>query len=154
MENIRLTQAHHTESGLEDTILDEASVPVTYQIDVDTGLIRTRCVGDPTFFEVLDHFRVLEGDPNCRDGLDVLLDLSELSSTPTPDQLRAVSAEIERIRPRVQFGACAVVAPRDVLFGLSRLFEAVAAERFRRMSVFRRVEEAEDWLRSPPSPDP
>ena len=128
-------------------------MPVLYQIALGSGLIHTRCVGEVTFPEVLDHFRVLEGDPDFRDGLDVLLDLGELASWPTPDQLRAVGARLERVQPRGRFGACAVVAPRDVLFGLSRMFMAVAAEHFERMNVFRSVDEAEGWLRSFPPPD-
>lgn len=128
-------------------------MPVLYQIALGTGLIHTRCVGEVTFPEVLDHFRVLEADPDFRDGLDVLLDLSELASWPTPDQLQAVGGRLERIQPQVRFGACAVVAPRDVLFGLSRMFMAVAAEHFERMNVFRDFDEAERWLRSSPPPD-
>ena len=131
----------------------ESTMPVLYQIALDKGRIHTRCVGEVAFPEVLDHFRVLEEDPDFRDGLDVLLDLSELASWPTPDQLQAVGGKLERIQPKARFGACAIVAPRDVLFGLSRMFMAVAAEHFQRMSVFRSADEAEGWLRSFPPPD-
>ena len=128
-------------------------MPVLYEIDLGARLIRTRCVGDPTFAEVVDHFRALMRDPHCSGSLDVLLDLREVSALPTPNQLREVSAEIEWVGSKVQFGACAVVATRDVLYGLSRVFEAVAAERFRRMHVFRTATEAEEWLRSPSAQD-
>ena len=123
-------------------------MPVTYGIDCDSGLIRTRCVGVVTFAEVIDHFRALERDPACRDHLDVVLDLGDLSSIPTPDQLRAVSVEIAQIQPKIRFGACAIVAKTDVLFGMSRMFEALAEERFRAIRVFRTVDEAEAWLGS------
>ena len=123
-------------------------MPVTYRIDRDSGLIRTRCVGVVTFAEVIDHFRALERDPACRDHLDVVLDLGDLSSIPTPDQLRAVSVEIAQIQPKIRFGACAIVAKTDVLFGMSRMFEALAEERFRAIRVSRTVDEAEAWLGS------
>ena len=152
MGNSRSGLALSFEWGSGDGIMDETPMPVIYEIDENAGLIRTRCVGELSFSEVTDHFRVLESDPRCRESLDVLLDLSGLTSLPTPDQLRAISAELGWIRPKVQFRCCAVVAPQEVLFGLSRMFEVVAAERFRRTRVFRRVDEAEDWLRSRPAP--
>jgi hypothetical protein len=122
-------------------------MPVFYKIGGD-GIIRTRCVGDVTLDEVIDHFRVLERDPDCPDRLDVLLDLTEMGSVPRSDQLRAVSREIGRIQDRVRFGACAIVACTDVLFGMSRMFEVFAQERFRETCVFRAVDEAEAWLHS------
>ena len=123
-------------------------MPVTYRIDPDAKLIRTRCMGEVTFTEVADHFRELERDPACGEDFDVVLDLSEVSSIPTPGQLRAVTIEIERLQPKIPFRACAVVANTDVLFGMSRMFEAFAEERFRAIRVFRTVEEAEGWLAS------
>ena len=125
-------------------------MPVIYQIDGDERLIRTRCIGDVTFAEVVDHFHALQGDPDCAGAIDVLLDLSEASSIPTPNQLRSIDVEIQGMS-KIQFGACAVVATREVLYGMSRMFETVAAERFRSMHVFRGVVEAEDWLRSGPA---
>ena len=44
----------------------EAKMPVSYRIDQDNGMIRTRCVGNVTFEEVVDHFRDLEEDPTAR----------------------------------------------------------------------------------------
>ena len=125
-------------------------MPVTSRIDRDARIIRTRCVGDVTFAEVADHFRELAGDPAGVEDLDVVLDLSELLSTPTPWQLRAIVGKIERLQPKIPFRACAVVAATDVLFGLSRMFEAFAEERFRAIRVFRTVAEAEGWLASTP----
>jgi hypothetical protein len=121
-------------------------MPVLYRIDAALGLIRTRCVGDVTFSEVAEHFRALEADPDCPERLDVLLDLRETSSLPTDLQLKAVSEEIARIRRTVQFGACAIVASSDVLFGTAKVFEVVAARVFRVTDVFRGPAAAEAWL--------
>ena len=41
-------------------------MPVTYTIDVNERIIRTKCTGDVTFQEVIDHFHVLGQDPNWR----------------------------------------------------------------------------------------
>ena len=96
--------------------------------------------------QVVDHFRMLEEDPACPGRLDVLLDLSETTSLPESTQLKVVSDEIGRIRSTIQFGACAIVATRDALFGMARMFEVFAAERFHETRVFRILDEAEQWL--------
>jgi hypothetical protein len=132
-------------------------MPVIYRIDAARGLIRTKCVGNVTFPEVMDHFRQLEKDPDCPLKLDVLLDFREMVSLPTDLQLSAVSEEIARIRRTVQFGACAIVASSDALFGTAKVFEVVAARAFRVTNVFRGPAAAEVWLEEqrtshPPAP--
>jgi hypothetical protein len=123
-------------------------MPVTYQIDRTRNLIRTRCFGEVTLEEVLDHFRTLQSDPECPSRLDVLLDLSECLSAASGGQLRTVNQAIASVRERVQFDACAIVAPTDLLFGMGRMFEVLAEERFRATHVFRSVVDAEEWLSS------
>jgi hypothetical protein len=123
-------------------------MPVTYQIDNSRNLIRTRCTGPVTIHEVIEHFCQLEKDPDCPPGLDVLLDLSEETTVPTRDNLREVASKISRIRRTVQFGACAIVASTDALFGMLRMFEVFAEQLFHESQVCRTVEEAEDWLAS------
>jgi len=121
-------------------------MPVVYEIDRARAIIRTRCVGDVSFEEVIGHFHTLESDPACPSLLDVLLDLSDMTSLPDPGDLREVSSHMEKVCKRVRFGACAIVAPRTVLFGLLRMFEVFAEERFRTTRVFREIGEAEAWL--------
>ena len=123
-------------------------MPVKYKIDKANRIIRTRCIGPVTIEEVVDHFRVLERDPDCPDRADVLLDLSEETSIPEKANLQKITEEIRRIRGRVQFGTCAIVAGTDALFGMLRMFEVFAAQYFRESFVFRTVDEAEAWLAS------
>ena len=123
-------------------------MPVKYQIDKINRIIRTRCIGPVTIEEVVEHFRVLEGDPDCPDLVDVLLDLSEQISIPKKENLQEVTGQIRRIRGRVQFGACAIVACTDALYGMLRMFEVFAEQYFRESSVFRTASEAEAWLAS------
>ena len=123
-------------------------MPVTYQIDKNESLIRTRCSGTVTLPEVLGHFRELEIDDDCPSELDVLLDLSQQATVPTSDQLRAVSKEILRLRPSIKFGACAIVAGSDAVFGSALVFEVFAARGFRATKVFWHASTAEAWLSS------
>ena len=110
-------------------------MPVTYQIDRAKQLVRTRCTGATTLDEVLQHF-----------------DLSDMTSLPASEQLRAVASEIARIVPRVQFLNCAIIAPKDALFGMARMFEVFAEQHFAATLVFRTREEGAIWLESPAVP--
>jgi hypothetical protein len=123
-------------------------VPVTYEIDRKLALIRTRCSGDVRFEEVVRHFRELESDPSLPARVDVLIDLTEMSSIPESEQIRSVAGEVERLQQRLEWGACAIVASRDVLFGMSRMFEVFAENHFADSHVFREVDGAELWLAS------
>jgi hypothetical protein len=123
-------------------------MPVRYQIDQTKGIIRTKCSGDVTLEDVLDHFRTLQSDPECPSRLDVLLDFSEWTSEANGAQLRTVSHAIAGVRDRIEFDACAIVAPTDLLFGVGRMFEVFAEEWFRAIHVFRSAGDAEAWLNS------
>jgi hypothetical protein len=121
-------------------------MPVTYQIDRANRLIHTICTGPLTAAEVVDHFRILENDPSCPDYIDVLLEVRDGSNVPKSDELRHVVQAIERVRSRVNFGTCAIVARSDALFGMMRMFEVFAEAYFRKTQTFRTVGEAEVWL--------
>jgi len=123
-------------------------MPVTYQIDKIKGAIYTKCAGNVTLPEVVDHFKELVRDPDCPARLDVLLDLSETTSIPEALQLRAVSDQIGIIRERVAFGDCAIVTRSEVLYGMLRIFEIFAGKWFRGIRVCRAREDAQTWLDS------
>jgi hypothetical protein len=123
---------------------------VTYRIDQAKRRIHTRCVGAVTLDEVLQHFADLVRDPDCPARLDVLLDLSETTSLPTSYQLSAVTTEVARVRPRVQFDGCAIIATQDALFGMARMFEVFAENYFGATRVCRTMDEGTRWLELEP----
>jgi hypothetical protein len=129
-------------------------MPVTYRIDTATKTIRTTCSRPLKFAEVMDHFRCLKEDPGCSGSLNVLLDVSDADLVPQASQLGAVSAAVSLVRSKVQFQACAVVATRDAMFGMMRMFEVLAGNYFSAMRVFRKMDEAEAWLASHSLVDP
>lgn len=127
-------------------------MPVIYQIDRARSLVYTQCTGPTTLDEVLGHFATLIQDPECPERLEVLLDLSEMTSLPAIDQLRMVASEIARIVPQVQLLNCAIIAPKDALFGMARMFEVFAEQHFTATRVFRTKEEGAVWLECPTVP--
>ena len=123
-------------------------MPVVYIIDPEQNLIRTRCIGDVKLPEVLDHFRTLQLDPDCPNWLDVLLDVSEITSPPFTGEIHAVAQEISRTKSKVQFKICAVIAPSDAMYGMMRMFSVLAEPYFCAVRVFRTGPAAEEWLSS------
>ena len=121
-------------------------MPVTYKIDIPRKLIRTICVDPLTLDEVIHHFRALAQDPTCAGYLDVFLDLTAANAPPQSNYFSAITAEMGAVREKVQFGFCAIIAPRDVMFGMMRMFEVYSAPYFRGTRVFREIAEAEAWL--------
>jgi hypothetical protein len=120
-------------------------MPVTYLIDKSRGRIITSCSGHITLREVMAHFDELQRDPERPDRLDVLLDLSGQLSLPDGPQIRAAADRVGLVTELV-FGACAVVATRESLYGMARMFEVLARGHFAAIQTFRDRKEAEDWL--------
>jgi hypothetical protein len=127
-------------------------MPIEYNIDVPSALIVTRCIGHVTVAEVLAHFKELPRVWPPVDRLDVMLDLTKLTSLPTLTELQAVAAEIEvQIGPR-RFGRCAVITDRDSLFHSMQMFEILVNRLFDEIRVFRTTVEAVTWLSPKPNP--
>ena len=123
---------------------------VAYRIDQARHRIHTRCIGAVTLDEVQQPFADLVRDPECPGRLNVLLDLSEITSLPTSGQLSALTTEVARVRPRVQFDGCAIIASQDALFGMARMFEVFAENHFGATRVFRTMDEGTRWLEVEP----
>jgi hypothetical protein len=124
-------------------------VPITYEIDRARGLMRTHCRGVVTFSEVVEHFRQLHADPEVPERIHVILDLRELRTSPDRDQLRAIASEVKDLKERLRWGALAIVAESDLLFGMSRVFGVFAEGYFSQINVFRSEPEALRWLEAP-----
>jgi len=121
-------------------------MPVTYQINREARFIETYCTGAVTFEEVMSHFEQLEDEAALPERLDVLLDLAGATTLPESGQLLEVARAVDRLKAKLEWGACAIVASRDALFGMSRMFEAFVEGSFARIAVFRKREDAKGWL--------
>lgn len=124
-------------------------MPIRYEIErtgPERGVVRTTCSGVVTFDQVIEHFDELCADPGRPAQLDVLLDLRDIETLPDRSQVRAVADEVAKLPPLGSWGILAVVASRDVVFGVSRMFETLSQSTFRSTHVFRECEDAEAWL--------
>lgn len=121
-------------------------MPISYAIDQDLQRIHTRCVGNTTVQEVIEHFETLVNDPTRPPSLDVLLDLSEMTTIPDSGQLHLAAAATLKARLHVQFHHCAIVTASETTRGLAMVWEMFARQAFRATSVFRNTGEARAWL--------
>ena len=101
-----------------------------------------------TLDEVLGHFRDLRQESTLPKRLDVFVDLHEVKSLPTAEEIRTASKEPGALRGTVTFGWCAIVVDRDALFGMARMWGILAEESFAAVNVFRSASEAEAWLQA------
>jgi len=122
-------------------------MPITYRIDRERSRIVTTCAGDVTLPEVMAHFDQLQKDPEVTPRLNVLLDLTRQTSVPMAPQIQAAADRVGLVT-NVVFEACAIVASREALFGMARMFEVLARGHFAVLKTFRNREEAEEWLDS------
>ena len=120
-------------------------MPITYEIDRARNLIRTTCSGVVRLPDVMAHFDALQRDPHRPDRLDVLLDLRDVDTPPAAAQLQAVADRVSLVEGLV-FGACAILATRETVFGMARMFEVLARPYFAAIKTFRDVKAAEEWL--------
>jgi hypothetical protein len=123
-------------------------MPIHYEIEGASGFIQTTCSGPVTLEEVMEHFRTLRADPRLPAHPDVLLDLRETTSVPDREQIRSAAEGAGQLADVVRWGACAIVASRDVMFGMSRMFEVFAEQHFEATQVFRELGDAVAWLGS------
>lgn len=127
-------------------------MPVTYRLDPEAGFIEVRCFGHVTLAEVLSHLGRVENEPRLPERLDALLDLGEQTSIPESAELRGITLGLERLTKKVRWGAFAIVAASDVLYGMSRMFGVFTEPLFEQVNVFRDRESAARWLASARSP--
>jgi hypothetical protein len=123
-------------------------MPVSYAIDAELRCVHTRCAGAVSPEDIAAHLDVLQKDPAAPRPLNVLLDLTELTSLPQAGQILVVAAEVRRAETNILWGVCAIVAPRDEAFGAARMFERLTARSFERTRSFRDVASARAWLAS------
>jgi hypothetical protein len=126
-------------------------MPISYQIDPGRRLIVTRCIGNISLTEVLQHFERLISDPECPPVLNVLLDLTEMTAVPDSGQLHTAASATADASRHVRFDHCAIVASTEQTRGIGMIWQMFAQQSFRATETFRTFEEAQGWLASPTS---
>jgi len=126
-------------------------VPIRHVIRSDLGLALSVHTGTITDEEFLESYRTLLEDPRYDLGYSRLVDLRRTdSSSRSSDALRSIVAYMKRRYEGVEVAPkTAVVAPRDISFGLARMYQAYSDLAPGDVVVFRAVDAALAWLGIP-----
>lgn len=110
-------------------------------LHVGTGVVH----GDEILAGSIEEHRVEARTRALRFGLVELTDVSELRIT--SEEVRAIAAECyvtARLAPHV---AVAIIAPRDAVYGMARMWEILVEGTGWDIRIVRLRDEALDWLR-------
>lgn len=119
---------------------------VSYRYNVACKRIETRCEGEVTVVEVMNHFHLLSLDAEIAAAADVLLDFTAMVSVPEDAHLATIADQIQRLTSQRPFGRCALVAPQDRGLEAARLFEQFAGSQFTGFRIFFSRGDAVAWL--------
>lgn len=118
-------------------------MPASYQIDKPLGLIITKGQGVLTGQDIRTHRQRLLDDPNFDPSYNQIIDLRDVV------KFAVVGAEMSGIATDSIFNEKsrrAIVAEKDVDFGMARMYEMYGEANPSQVIVFRDMAEARRWL--------
>jgi hypothetical protein len=122
-------------------------MPIRVNVDETRKLVEVVFEGELTGSDVADLMDRHLRDPSSALPLG-LFDLSGVTAMGiSSDSVRAAARRVaEHVNSRVEEGKLAIVAPRDLLFGMARMYGILRSESPVEVRVFRQRGEAESWL--------
>jgi hypothetical protein len=124
-------------------------MPVEYTYDEENKVMYTRFFGLVTEKDLKDQAEAVAADSRIEPGVRELVDLSGVEdiqggASGLEENIRIDSAHGEKLAGL----RTAIVAPTDLLYGFSRMYQSLAElrEAPSTIEVFRTVEEAREWL--------
>lgn len=132
--------------------MSSSIMPIHITVHRKDGYIESRYVGAITNDELLDTWREYNERPDANAGLNELADLREADMRAvTSEGIRALSSQTKHFLNAndVLRRKLAIVAPEQLPFGLSRMYEALMADPRQTVHVFKDIEEAVAWLKKP-----
>jgi hypothetical protein len=124
-------------------------MPLTYSIELNGSLILATASGTVTNQDLSDYVSALAKDVRVKPGMKELIDLRGAAGAEvTSNGLISLATFSVSQKERFRGTRCAIVADRDLAFGLAKMYEAyskgegIPVER----KVFREFDEACKWL--------
>ena len=121
---------------------------IEYRILHDDRVIVFAHVGEVSDVEMVETYRRLYADPNFPFDYLKIVDLRRSASRQRDAGCFRTLAGIVRkaYRGRPERSIVAILAPEDIVFGLSRMYGGVTDESVERVQVFREIGPATEWL--------
>lgn len=101
--------------------------------------------GTVTYDEVTHVVETLLSDPRLADGADAITDARKVTGVLSASELRLVAGRAKELR-RAGLRANAIVTPDGFVYGVARMFSALAELVGARAGVFKTLDEAEAWI--------
>jgi hypothetical protein len=125
---------------------------IVTHFDATSGLVTLKVDGEvdgPMIKEALQH---VVDDPDFRRGADMLWDFTNARShDPTAGGVQDLAMFVVSLKEKRGAGyRVALVASRDLEYGIARMYQAYAEQIPATLKVFRSLEEARLWLASSP----
>jgi hypothetical protein len=130
-----------------------ASTVIEHHLEHDGTFVFVTMSGLLADDETYDWFRGFIESLEGHRGVSGLIDTRTIErfdlSAPTVQRMSELA---KAAVPQFMGSRWAVIAPEDVVYGMSRMFEIRTAESPWQFRVFRTEQEARDWLELPPDP--
>lgn len=121
---------------------------ITYRIKSELNTVFTVYEGQVGIEDLIQQTQLVQADPKFKRNMNSLVDLTRAIPESDIDlekvnQYKEFIESMQKIR-----GTCkwAIVAPDDLVFGLSRMFEMLTGNLDIQAKVFRSDREAREWL--------
>lgn len=116
---------------------------ISYTIDHDNNCIFVQNTDICTTDTVLEHIHRLLDDPNYQNGMNEIVDLRHIDEYAVdPDGIRKVVELKRQKKEDLKLIRIAIVCSGDLVFGMSRMFQALSSELGLDIQVYRNCEEA------------
>ena len=123
-------------------------MPVEIEIDSKAGVVVRRVIGMLSLDDVKESLKALYEHPGFRAGMNAIWDFREGDAAQlTADEIKEIVNYVAQQTERRGSGyRVAIVAPRDVNFGISRMFQTYGRDLPFELKVCRKAEEALRWI--------
>ena len=123
-------------------------MPVEITVDSKAGVVVRRVIGKLSFDDVRDSFKSLYEHPGFCVSMSAVWDLREGDAAQlTGDGIKEIVNYVAQQTERRGSGyRVAIVAPRDVDFGTSRMFQTYGQDLPFELKVCRKLEEVFRWI--------
>lgn len=122
-------------------------MPIDYQIIESKKLVVTKGSGEVTGDDVLRHLDQLAADQRYAAPMKKFVDYRFIDGINiSPEEANEIARKKKSLNAVFHEETCAFVSPGDVTYGLSRVHQALLDSSDVSTGVFRRIEEAWEWL--------
>ncbi len=127
-------------------------MPIRYSVDKQNRVVYLTAEGRAVHrdFEVL--IDQLAADPDIEPGMKLLADYRKLEFNIPGDEIEDLSQQMMKLSPAFTDCQLALISAGDLEYGLMRMFTLLSSEAEFETRVFRKLENAREWLGLPGVP--